>query len=93
MTFGFLECVCSTCFEVLLTVIETHPRSPHVVICTCVCVVILLCYCLQLQEREWEDQLQLMRVAADVARKERDAQKLREKMREMGLHRYDESVL
>ncbi|CAI7993402.1 DNA repair protein RAD50 [Geodia barretti] len=44
----------------------------------------------ELQEREWEDQLQLMRVAADVARKERDAQKLREKMREMGLHRYDE---
>ena len=93
MTFGFLECVCSTCVEVLLTVTETHPRSLHVVICTCVCVVILLCYCLQLQEREWEDQLQLMRVAADVARKERDAQKLREKMREMGLHRYDESVL
>ena len=81
--------MCSTCVEVLLTVIETHPRSLHVVIC----VVILLCYCLQLQEREWEDQLQLMRVAADVARKERDAQKLREKMREMGLHRYDESVL
>ena len=33
-----------------------------------------------------------MRVAADVAKKERDAQKLREKMREMGLHEYDESV-
>ena len=31
-----------------------------------------------------------MRVQTDVARKERDAQKLREKMREMGLHKYDE---
>lgn len=48
---------------------------------------------LQLQEREWEDQLQLMRVQSDIVKKEREAQKLREKMREMGLDRYDESVL
>lgn len=33
-----------------------------------------------------------MAVQADVAKKERDAQRLREKMREMGLHKYDESV-
>ena len=45
---------------------------------------------LQLQEREWEDQLQLMRVQTDITRKEREALKLREKMREMGLDKYDE---
>lgn len=45
---------------------------------------------LQLQEREWEDQLQLMRVQSDIVKKEREAQKLREKMREMGLDKYDE---
>ena len=33
-----------------------------------------------------------MAVQADVAKKERDAQRLREKMRDMGLHKYDESV-
>ena len=33
-----------------------------------------------------------MAVQADVAKKERDAQRLREKMRDMGLHKYDELV-
>ena len=45
---------------------------------------------LQLQEREWDDQLQLMRVQTDITKKEREALKLRENMREMGLDKYDE---
>lgn len=47
----------------------------------------------ELQEREWEDQLQLMRVQSDIVKKEREAQKLREKMREMGLDKYDDEYL
>ena len=60
------------------------------IVCECVTHIQCLVCCVQLQEREWEDQLQLMRVQTDIAKKERDAQKLRDKMKEMGLHKYDE---
>ena len=43
-----------------------------------------------MRERELEDQLQLMRLQTEITRKEREVRKLREKMREMGLDKYDE---
>ena len=43
-----------------------------------------------MRERELEDQLRLMRLQTEITRKEREVRKLREKMREMGLDKYDE---
>ena len=43
-----------------------------------------------MQERELEDQLRLIRLQTEITRKEREVRKLREKMKKMGLDKYDE---
>ena len=51
---------------------------------------LLLCVCWQVRERELEDSLRLMGLRAEVGRKGQEAQRLRGKMREMGLDKYEE---
>ena len=43
-----------------------------------------------MRERELEDSLRLMGLRAEVGRKGQEAQRLRGKMREMGLDKYEE---